>query len=49
MSKVCVASIGPITTATAQALGIRVDVVADAYTVPGLIDALEKHFEKKAI
>ena len=49
MSKVCVASIGPITTATAQSLGIRVDVVADAYTVPGLIDALEKHFEKKAI
>jgi uroporphyrinogen-III synthase len=32
--------IGPITAATAQALGLRVDAVASDYTIAGLIDAL---------
>ncbi len=36
-----VAAIGPITAATARALGIRVDVVADEFTVEGLLAALE--------
>lgn len=35
-----VAAIGPITAATARDAGIRVDVVADAFTVDGLIEAL---------
>jgi uroporphyrinogen III methyltransferase/synthase len=35
-----IASIGPITTATAEARGLRVDVEARPYTVPGLIEAL---------
>jgi uroporphyrinogen III methyltransferase/synthase len=35
-----VASIGPITTASAVGRGLRVDVTAREYTVPGLIDAL---------
>jgi uroporphyrinogen III methyltransferase/synthase len=35
-----VASIGPVTTATAVSRGIRVDVTADSYTVPGLLEAL---------
>jgi uroporphyrinogen III methyltransferase/synthase len=38
--RVLVASIGPITTATAQARGLRVDVTAETYTVPGLVRAL---------
>jgi uroporphyrinogen-III synthase len=36
-----VAAIGPITAATARSLGIRVDVVAEEFTVEGLIAALE--------
>jgi uroporphyrinogen III methyltransferase/synthase len=39
-----VASIGPITTATAQARGLRVDVTAARYTVPGLIEALAQSY-----
>ncbi|HEY8041915.1 MAG TPA: uroporphyrinogen-III synthase [Polyangiaceae bacterium] len=35
-----VASIGPITTAAALARGLRVDVTAAQYTVPGLVRAL---------
>ena len=32
--------IGPITAATAHELGFHVDVVADEYTIDGLIEAL---------
>ncbi|HKK08979.1 MAG TPA: uroporphyrinogen-III synthase [Gemmatimonadota bacterium] len=35
-----VAAIGPITAATARSLGLEVDVVAEAYTIPGLLQAL---------
>ncbi len=35
-----VASIGPITSATARELGLRVDIEADPHTIDGLIDAL---------
>ncbi|HEY0798728.1 MAG TPA: uroporphyrinogen-III C-methyltransferase, partial [Candidatus Baltobacteraceae bacterium] len=35
-----VACIGPITAAAAREAGLRVDVVADTYTVEGLLDAL---------
>ena len=38
------ASIGPITSATAQRHGLEVAVTADTYTVEGLLDALEKHY-----
>jgi uroporphyrinogen III methyltransferase/synthase len=40
-----VASIGPITTRTAEELGVRVDVTATTYTVDGLLDALERYFD----
>jgi len=40
-----IACIGPITAEAARELGLRVDVVARKYTVPGLIEALEKQFE----
>jgi len=44
LAKTTVASIGPITTETAKKRGIRVDVTAAEYTLPGLVTALEKHF-----
>jgi uroporphyrinogen III methyltransferase/synthase len=39
-----IASIGPVTTATAVGRGLRVDVTARQYTVPGLIDALAQSY-----
>lgn len=35
-----VAAIGPITAGTAREQGLRVDVEAEEYTIPGLVDAL---------
>ncbi len=46
LSHACVASIGPITTATAEKRGLRVDATATEFTVPGLVAALERHFTK---
>lgn len=43
LAGVTVASIGPITTETAQSLGVEVDVTAERYTVAGLLDALQRH------
>jgi uroporphyrinogen III methyltransferase/synthase len=39
---VCVASIGPITSATARDLGIEPDVEAAEHTIPGLVEALTR-------
>jgi uroporphyrinogen III methyltransferase/synthase len=44
LSRVTVASIGPITSQALAERGIQVDVVASSYTVDGLLDALETHF-----
>ena len=41
-----VAAIGPVTAAAAVALGITPTVIADTYTVEGLVEALVKHFGK---
>lgn len=46
LAQTCVASIGPITTETAQKRGIRVDVTAAESTIGGLVASLEKHFAK---
>jgi uroporphyrinogen III methyltransferase/synthase len=46
LSGVTVASIGPITSATARHLGIQVDVEAAQYTIEGLVAALVGHFER---
>ena len=35
-----VACIGPITADTARGRGLRVDVEADEYTIPGLVEAV---------
>jgi uroporphyrinogen III methyltransferase/synthase len=45
---VCLASIGPVTTATAERLGLRVALTARTYSLDGLIEALEAHFEGTA-
>jgi uroporphyrinogen III methyltransferase/synthase len=47
LGRLTVASIGPITTRTAEELGLRVDVTATTFTVDGLLDALEKYFESR--
>jgi uroporphyrinogen III methyltransferase/synthase len=44
LARTCVASIGPITTETARAHGLRVDVTASEHTVPGLVEAIEAFF-----
>lgn len=40
LGRTCVASIGPITSDTAAAAGVRVDVTAEAFTLEGLVRAL---------
>jgi uroporphyrinogen III methyltransferase/synthase len=40
------ASIGPITTQTAEARGLHVAFTADEYTIAGLVSALERHFSE---
>jgi uroporphyrinogen III methyltransferase/synthase len=44
LAGVRVASIGPVTTATARERGLRVDVTAREYTVSGLVEALVAEF-----
>jgi uroporphyrinogen III methyltransferase/synthase len=44
---VVVASIGPITSDTCRKLGLRVDVEANPYTLPALIEALERAFSAR--
>ncbi|HEX5725185.1 MAG TPA: uroporphyrinogen-III synthase, partial [Longimicrobiaceae bacterium] len=45
LGRAAVASIGPITSATARALGLRVDVEAEEYTIPGLVRAIRRFYE----
>jgi len=42
-----VAVIGPVTAATARELGLSVAVEAEEYTVPGLVDALARYFQRE--
>ena len=46
LSRVSVASIGPITTKSLEARGITPSVTARTYTVEGLLDALSAHFAR---
>jgi len=48
LTKVRVASIGPVTSETAKKRGVRVDVTAESYTLPALLDALERSYAKGA-
>ena len=42
-----VACIGPVTARTAVEMGIKVDIVAQEHTIPGLVRALKDHFAGK--
>ncbi len=42
------ASIGPITSATMRKLGLKVDVEASRYDIPGLLEAVRAHFAAPA-
>jgi uroporphyrinogen-III synthase len=39
---ICLASIGPVTSSTLQEFGLRVDISAREYTIPGLVDAISR-------
>lgn len=41
-----IACIGPVTAQTARELGLRVDLVAEEYTIPGLVQALKERFSR---
>jgi uroporphyrinogen III methyltransferase/synthase len=45
MATVTVACIGPVTADTARGLGFKVHLVADTYTIPGLVNALIAYYE----
>ena len=46
LANAAVACIGPVTAKTAGKAGLKVNVMAEEYTVDGLITALEKHFSR---
>lgn len=41
---VALASIGPVTTATLKELGLKADIKAKEFTMPGLVEAIVRHF-----
>ncbi len=45
-SQLTIACIGPITAQTAQELGLRVDVIAEEYTIQGLVNALVAFYRR---
>jgi uroporphyrinogen III methyltransferase/synthase len=44
---VTIASIGPITADTAKEMGFKIHIVADAYTIPGLCEAIVQYYANK--
>ena len=44
LNGIAVACIGPTTAETAREVGLTVDAVAQESTIPGLVEALERHF-----
>ena len=47
LERTLVACIGPATAATAEELGLRVDIRALEYTLPGLVTAIREHFARQ--
>jgi uroporphyrinogen III methyltransferase / synthase len=47
LAKIAIACIGPITKKTVEDLGLRADVVAAEFTVPGLVSAIAEYFSGK--
>jgi uroporphyrinogen III methyltransferase/synthase len=48
VGRASVASIGPITSATARELGLPVHVEAEEHTIPGLLRAIRAHYAREA-
>jgi uroporphyrinogen III methyltransferase/synthase len=48
LRQICLASIGPITSARLRRLGLEPSVEADPFTVEALVEALAGYFEKRA-
>ena len=46
LGRIALCSIGPITTRTLESNGLKASVQASVYTVEGLLDALEAHFQR---
>ncbi len=42
-----IACIGPVTAATAEGVGLTVDIVAGEHTIPGLVSAMEDYFRER--
>lgn len=40
-----IAAVGPITADAIKELGLPLDIMAEEYTIPGLVDAIVKHFK----
>ncbi|HEY1679054.1 MAG TPA: uroporphyrinogen-III synthase [Candidatus Sulfotelmatobacter sp.] len=47
LEEVLFASIGPVTSATLRDLGLPIHISAAKYTIPGLVQAIAKHFQEK--
>lgn len=45
LSRTVLCSIGPVTTRTLESVGLKATVQASVYTVEGLLDALEAHYQ----
>ncbi len=46
LSQIALCSIGPVTTRALEAVGLKASVQASVYTVEGLLDALEAHYQR---
>jgi uroporphyrinogen III methyltransferase/synthase len=46
MDRAVIACIGPMTAATASGMGLKLDILAEEHTIPGLVAAIERYFEK---
>lgn len=44
LSDATIACIGPVTAATARDLGLKVDIVSEKHTIPGMVQAIEDYF-----
>ena len=47
LEEVTIACIGPITSETAKTKGLKVDLEAEEYTIPGLVQALVTHYAQE--
>lgn len=46
LKNVAIAAIGPITAETARKLGFKVEIIAAAYTIPGLCEAIRQYYQQ---